>query len=211
MPTHVQHKAVGLSVYRCVAAGVKPTTTVRERCDGARVRCNPSYPLPLGHQNGKSRAQRCRTTEWKWFTAKSWSRPADEKESGQSVMYRLHPSGANGTRPRLRPSRENRLLNVVLPVLWLLKSTMELPESGHWSCGHWASAHLSAASACNAAAAIPAATTHASQIADARPEPAQRQTLARPCIPGTGFLLSTGTDITRWGRKMGRCGCMVWV
>ena len=37
------------SVYRCVAAGVKPKTTVRERCDGARVRRNPSYPLPLGH------------------------------------------------------------------------------------------------------------------------------------------------------------------
>ena len=38
-----------LSVYRCVAAGVKPKTTARERCDGARVRRNPSYPLPLGH------------------------------------------------------------------------------------------------------------------------------------------------------------------
>ena len=37
------------SVYRCVAAGFKPKTTVRERCDGARVRRNPSYPLPLGH------------------------------------------------------------------------------------------------------------------------------------------------------------------
>ena len=38
------------SVYRFLAAGVKPKTTVRERCDGARgVRRNPSYPLPLGH------------------------------------------------------------------------------------------------------------------------------------------------------------------
>ena len=38
----------GLSVYRCVvpAAGVRPKTTARERCDGARVRPNPSYPLP---------------------------------------------------------------------------------------------------------------------------------------------------------------------
>ena len=40
---------LGLSVYRCVAAGVKPKTTVRERCDGARARPNPSCPLPLGH------------------------------------------------------------------------------------------------------------------------------------------------------------------
>ena len=39
----------GLSVYRCVAAGVKPKITVRERCDGARARRSPSYPLPLGH------------------------------------------------------------------------------------------------------------------------------------------------------------------
>ena len=29
---------LGLSGYRCVAAGVKPKTTARERCDGARVR-----------------------------------------------------------------------------------------------------------------------------------------------------------------------------
>ena len=39
----------GLSVYRCVAAGVKPKTTVRERCDGARVQPNPSHTLLLGH------------------------------------------------------------------------------------------------------------------------------------------------------------------
>ena len=41
------HEKVGLSV--CVAAGVKPMTTVTERCGGARVRPNPSCPLPLGH------------------------------------------------------------------------------------------------------------------------------------------------------------------
>ena len=38
---------IGLSVYRCVAAGVKPKTTARERCDGARVRRNPSYGVGL--------------------------------------------------------------------------------------------------------------------------------------------------------------------
>ena len=32
---HDSPMAVGLSVYRCVAAGVKPKTTARERCDGA--------------------------------------------------------------------------------------------------------------------------------------------------------------------------------
>ena len=35
--------------YISVVAGVKPKITVRERCDGARARPNPSYPLPLGH------------------------------------------------------------------------------------------------------------------------------------------------------------------
>ena len=42
-------RSVFLSGYRCVAAGVKPKTTARERCDGARVRPNPSYPS-LGHR-----------------------------------------------------------------------------------------------------------------------------------------------------------------
>ena len=44
---------LGLSVHRCVAAGVKPKTTVRERCDGARVRRNPSYPSLWGWANNK--------------------------------------------------------------------------------------------------------------------------------------------------------------
>ena len=42
-----------LSVYRCVVEGVKPKTTARERCDGARVRRNPSYPPPSGALLGR--------------------------------------------------------------------------------------------------------------------------------------------------------------
>ena len=37
---------IGLSV---CGSRTSPKTTVRERCDGARARPNPSYPLPLGH------------------------------------------------------------------------------------------------------------------------------------------------------------------
>ena len=49
-------ECLGLSVYRCVAAGIKPKTTARERCDGARVQPNPLCPLPLGHcWNGQTR------------------------------------------------------------------------------------------------------------------------------------------------------------
>ena len=51
-----------LSVYRCAAAGVRPKTTVRERCGGARTRPNPSCPLPLGHcLDGQTRCGTCGT------------------------------------------------------------------------------------------------------------------------------------------------------
>ena len=42
----VLHRFIGLSV---CGSRSQAKDHVRERCDGARVRPNSSYPLPLGH------------------------------------------------------------------------------------------------------------------------------------------------------------------